>query len=141
MNHARAMSAVCFCAGLLGGLVNSLLVWWCGVWGITPAAGVNLAPDLSAAWLYPRLVWGGLWGLAYYLTVSHQRNHRRWVRKGLLISFLPTAFQLFFVFPQQTPHGLMGMGLGTLTPLFVIFFNLAWGFCTGLFTRLIWGRA
>lgn len=140
MNRNSALLAVCFTAGVLGALANSLAAWICGLWGVTALAGVNLAPALTADWLYPRLIWGGLWGLAYHLTVRTQRVRRQWVRKGLWISLLPTAAQLFYFFPYRTPFGLMGMGLGELTPLFVLLFNLVWGFFTGFFTRLLWGR-
>jgi hypothetical protein len=140
MNRTFPLMAVCFCAGLVGALVNSLAVWLTGYWGVTALAGVAIAPDLTPAWLYPRLVWGGIWGLVFFLTIANPRNRRHWVRKGLWVSLLPTAVQLFFIFPQQTPHGLMGFELGNLTPVFVFVFNLIWGFVTGLVTRLIWGR-
>lgn len=140
MNRNSALLAVCFTAGVLGALANSLAAWICGLWGVTALAGVSLAPALTAAWLYPRLIWGGLWGLAYFFTVRAQRVRRQWVRKGLWISLVPTAAQLFYFFPYRTPFGLMGMGLGDLTPLFVVSFNLVWGFFTGFFTRLLWGR-
>jgi len=48
--------------------------------------------------------------------------------------------QLFVVFPNFTPHGMLGLGLDTLTALFVLIFNFIWGFFTGTFTRLFWGR-
>jgi len=140
MNRGSALFAVCFTAGLIGALANSLAVWLAGKWGITALAGVNLAPELTSAWLYPRLVWGGIWGLLYYLTVGRPRSRRQWVRKGLWVSLLPTAVQLFVIFPNTTSHGMLGMGLGTLTPLFVLLFNFVWGFFTGLFTRIFWGR-
>jgi hypothetical protein len=99
-----------------------------------------MAPNFSPAWLYPRLVWGGIWGLVYFPTIGHPRARRHWVRKGLWISLLPTAVQLFFIFPYRTSCGFMGIGLGILTPAFVLLFNFIWGFFTGLFTRLLWGR-
>ncbi len=34
----------------------------------------------------------------------------------------------------------MGTSLGQLTPLFVLLYNFVWGFATGFFTRLLWGR-
>ncbi len=102
MQRNRTLLAVCFCAGLLGALFNSLIVWLAGKWGLTAMAGVALAPELTTAWLYPRLIWGGIWGLAYDFTVAHPRDRRRWVRKGLWISVLPTLFQLFYLFPQRT---------------------------------------
>ena len=54
-------------AGCLGGLVNSLVVWQGGELGIARWAGVTMAPVLSARWLYPRIVWGGIWGLLFLL--------------------------------------------------------------------------
>jgi len=140
MNRNSALLAVCFTAGLLGALANSLAAWIGGLWGVTALAGVDLAPALTAGWLYPRLVWGGIWGLAYFLTVSGPRRRQRWVRKGLWISLLPTIVQLFYIFPYQTPFGPMGIGLGNLTALFVLIYNFIWGFFTGFFTRLFWGR-
>jgi len=140
MNRGSALIAVCFTAGVIGGLACSLAVWLAGRWGITALAGVAIAPALTTAWLYPRLVWGGLWGLIYYFTVGRPRSRRQWVRKGLWISLLPSAVQLFVIFPNTTPYGMFGMGLGPLTPLFVLLFNFIWGFFTGLFTRIFWGR-
>lgn len=140
MNRNSAMLAVCFTAGVLGALANSLVAWGFGAGGVTALAGVQLAPALTLAWLYPRLVWGGLWGLTYFFTVGSQRRRRQWVRKGMWVSLLPTAAQLFYFFPYHTPFGPMGIGLGDLTALFVLFFNFVWGFFTGLFTRLLWGR-
>jgi hypothetical protein len=140
MNRGSALFAVCFTAGALGGLFNSLAIWLAGSWQLTAMAGVNLSPDLTPGWLYPRLVWGGLWGLAYYFTVGRPRSRKQWVRKGLWVSLLPTAVQLFFVFPNYTSHGMLGFGLGNLTPLFVLLFNFVWGFFTGLWTRIFWGR-
>jgi hypothetical protein len=55
----RAMQA--FAAGALGGLANSVAIWLCGALGITAALGVAIAPAATPAWLYPRLVWGGIW--------------------------------------------------------------------------------
>lgn len=140
MNRSGALFAICFTGGTIGGLANSLALWLAGAWGVTTLAGVHLTPQLTPAWLYPRLVWGGLWGLIYFFSVAHPRSRRQWVRKGLWISLLPTAVQLFVIFPNFTSHGMLGFGLGNLTPLFVLIFNFIWGFFTGTFTRLFWGR-
>ena len=45
---------IAFAAGALGALANSLTVWIFGELGITAAAGVKVAPALTAGWLYPR---------------------------------------------------------------------------------------
>lgn len=138
--RTSALFAICFATGVLGGFINSLAVWLSGHFQLTAMAGVNLAPDFTPAWLYPRLVWGGIWGLVFWLTVGPPRAKGGWIRKGLWVSLLPTAVQLFYIFPYRTPHGMGGLALGTLTPAFVLVFNAVWGFVTALFARLFWGK-
>ncbi|MEJ2470085.1 MAG: hypothetical protein P8Y91_08270 [Desulfuromonadales bacterium] len=140
MTRTSALMSVCFCAGVLGALVNSLVAWKAGQLGLPARFDVRMAPDLSTSWLYGRMIWGGLWGLAYFLAVGSYKSRRHWARKGLWISLLPTLFQLFVVFPHFTGHGWMGLALGRLTPVFVLLYNLVWGFFTGVFCRILWGR-
>jgi hypothetical protein len=120
-----------FGAGCLGGLVNSLAVWISGVYGITSALGVKIAPQLSAPWLYPRVVWGGIWGLLFLLPLMQKRL----LLKGLIFSLGPTLVQLFIVFPMKANKGLMGLDLGSLTPLAVIVFNAIWGLTAAIWLR------
>ena len=122
-----------FAAGCLGGLVNSLAVWLFGVYGITKSLGVRIAPDLSPVWLYPRLVWGGIWGLLFLLPLFHNSI----LKRGLLISLGPTVIQLFVVFPYKADQGMMGMGLGVFTPLFVLVFNAIWGITVAIWLRFV----
>jgi len=82
---------VFFSAGCLGALINSIAVWLFGYLGITSFFGVSIAPVLTAAWLYPRIVWGGLWGLLFILPMWQSRM----LVKGTALSLLPTAVQLF----------------------------------------------
>ena len=60
-------AAVSFAAGAFGALINSPGVWAAGAYGLTASIGVAIAPALTAGWLYPRLVWGGLWGFLFLL--------------------------------------------------------------------------
>ena len=130
MNMARKISLV-FAAGVLGGLLNSLAVWAFGEFGITAAAGVKIAPKLTAAWLYPRLVWGGIWGILFLLPMMQTRI---WSR-GFIYSLGPTMVQLFVVFPLKAQKGTMGLELGMLTPLFVVVFNAIWGWAAAIWLR------
>ena len=141
MNRTLALMSVCFCAGLLGALCSSTVAWLFGGWGIPDLLGVRMTPDFTKQWLYPQLVWGGIWGLAYFFTVGARSSRRHWVRKAFLISLLPSAFHLFIVFPYWTRHGILGFGLGQFTVIFIVVYNLVWGFCTGVFSRLLWGRS
>jgi hypothetical protein len=124
---------VVFGAGCLGGLLNSIAVWTFGFYGITKMLGVRMAPSLSSAWLYPRLIWGGMWGLLFFLPVL--RNSI--LKRGLLLSLGPTLVQLFVIFPYKTHHGAMGMGLGALMPVFVIVCNAVWGITVAVWLRYI----
>jgi hypothetical protein len=120
--------SLAFAAGCLGGLVNSLAVWLFGAVGLTPALGVSIAPKLTPAWLYPRLVWGGLWGLLFLIPIKNLTYPTR----GLLLSLGPSAVQLLVVFPVQANKGFFGLQLECLTPVMVLFFNAIWGVVTAL---------
>lgn len=140
MPRASALMTVCFCAGMLGALCSSLIAWKSGQIGIPAMLDVRMAPALKPAWIYSQMVWGGIWGLTYFLAVGPLRSRRHWARKGLWISLLPTLFQLLVVYPKMTGHDWLGLSLGQFTPLFVFIYNLIWGLFTGIFCRLIWGR-
>ena len=115
-----------FSAGCLGALANSLAVWLFGMMKITTAFGVEIAPTLTPGWLYPRIVWGGIWGFLFFLPPQKSQV----LIKGLLLSLGPTLVQLFVVFPLKAQKGVMGLELGGLTPLFVVIFNGIWGIIT-----------
>jgi hypothetical protein len=129
----RNLSLV-FAAGCWGGLLNSLAVWLFGLLGITQALGVQIAPSLTPAFLYPRLVWGGLWGFLFLVPLG------RWSFpvRGLFFSLGPTLVQLFLVFPFMAHKGVLGSQLGYLTPVMVVFYNAVWGLGAGLWLK--WTR-
>jgi len=123
MTHIVRRTCLAFAAGSAGGLINSLAVWSFGLWGVTSKLGVNIAPTLTPAWLYPRIVWGGIWGFLFlFPTIT-----RSYFKRGLVFSLGPSLVQLFYIFPFKAGKGLMGFQLGELTPLFVLFYNALWG--------------
>jgi hypothetical protein len=119
---------VYFGAGCLGALANSIAVWLFGYFHITSSFGVSIAPLLTPGWLYPRIVWGGIWGLLFILPMLQSKL----LLKGTVLSLFPTAVQLFVVFPLKAHKGIAGLDLGLFTPLFVLFFNWVWGIVTAL---------
>ncbi len=123
---------VFFAAGCLGALANSIALWLLGNFGLTHAMSVSIAPKLSPMWLYPRIVWGGIWGLAFVLPILDSRL----LMKGSVLSLLPTLVQLFVVFPYKAHKGIAGLDLGMLTPVLVLFLNWVWGFVTALTIKL-----
>jgi hypothetical protein len=128
MNNGRRRAASCFAAGGVGALVNSICSWLTGALGITAAFGVALVPAFTRAWLYPRIVWGGLWGLLFLLPLPAASP---WVR-GAVLGLCPALAQLFYFFPFAGHKGVMGLQSGALTPLFVLVFDLIWGLTTAL---------
>jgi hypothetical protein len=123
---ARRIAAAWF-GGALGALVNSLLVWLLAGADVLDAIGVEIRPVLSADWLVHRLVWGSLWGLGYPLAATADPSP---VRAGLLLSLAPSAAQLLFFYPRAG-HGMLGLSLGTATPLVVLAANAVWGWVLG----------
>jgi hypothetical protein len=122
-----------FAAGSLGGLINSLAVWACGAYGISAALNVAIAPRLTPGWLYPRVVWGGLWGLLFLLPLVKSR----FVLRGLILSLGPSLVQLAYIFPTVLHKGMLGMQLGPLTPVLVLLFNGIWGVAAAFWLRLV----
>jgi hypothetical protein len=123
---------VFFSAGSVGALANSLTMWFFGHQGFTRSIGVSMSPAFSPEWLYPRIVWGGLWGLLFILPMLNSRL----IAKGSVLSLFPTAFQLFVVFPYMAHKGIAGLKLGVYTPACVLFFNWVWGMVTAIAIRL-----
>ncbi len=124
--------SLAFAAGCLGGLLNSLVLWFFGAQGINQFLGVKLAPELTPAFLYPRLIWGGLWGFLFLFAWRSPKIYRQ----GLIYSLVPTLVQLFLVFPNRMGKGFLGLQLGLLTPLLVLWFNAVWGIGTAWWLQL-----
>lgn len=118
-----------YAAGAVGALANSAAVWLLGAAGVPDMVGVSMAPDFSWGWLYPRLVWGGLWGMLFLIPFSKS------IGLGTLLGLAPAAAALLWFLPQAG-KGYLGLELGTLTPLFVIFYNLLWGLVTASWLKL-----
>ena len=115
--------SLAFSAGCLGGLANSIVVWASGTLGVTAALGVKIAPALTLPWLYPRIVWGGIWGFLFVISIPGLS----WWMRGLVFSLGPSLVVMLILFPRNPLVGEFGLGLGTLTPAFVLVFNAVWG--------------
>jgi hypothetical protein len=126
----RKLSAA-LAGGALGGLANSAALWGLGYLGVTARLGIAVHPTLTPAWLYPRLVWGGLWGLLLLLPVLRGRP----VLRGLLLSLGPSAYALLVVLPRGG-QGTLGLALGTLTPALVVLVNALWGVVGAVWYRV-----
>lgn len=119
---------VAFAAGSAGGLATALTVWLFGVPGITTQFGVDLVLPLTPPFIYSMIVWGGIFGFLFLLPVMQGSV----VLRGIIFGLAPTVVQCLIVFPVKQEAGLLGLGLGKLTPVFVLLFNTVWGLVTAL---------
>lgn len=140
MPKSSALFAVCFVAGLLAAVASSAFIWGCHQWGLTGLLQVKMSQSLQLEKLYRPMFIGGLWGLLYFFTVGIPRHRRHWIRKGLWFSLIPSLTALFYTYPYVYHQGLGALNLGMFAPVLIVAANLVWGFFTGFFTRLFWGR-
>jgi hypothetical protein len=136
VKKALTILSIAFVAGVFGAMGNSLVFWLFDRYDLIAKAGLKIAFTPTPAWLYPRIVWGGLWGLLFVLPLFR----RSVLVRGFFFSLAPTAFQLFVVFPIFLKKGNMGLDLGTLTPAFVLFFNAVWGVCAASWMEYTAGK-
>lgn len=111
-----------YVGGVIGALIDSINIWILGKVGFTALIGVGMRPEFRPAWLYPRLVWGGIWGILLLLPFMKGRT----VQRGMLMSLAPTAMVYFVMFPEMG-KGIFGLGFGLLTPVLVLLLNFIWG--------------
>ncbi len=123
--------SLAFAAGSLGGLANAVIVWLFGALGVTTALGVQLTPALAPSFVYQKMVWGGIWGWLFLIPTRLSLPSR-----ALLFSLGPTCAACFAVLPLQAHKGLLGLQLGYLTPVFVLFYNAVWGLVTAWWLEL-----
>src|SRR5690606_30280454 len=118
-------------AGCFGGLVYCVVMWLFSRYGITQSLGVSLYGSISPQWMYPRIVWGGMWGLLFLLPMLTSTVFAR----SFFISLIPTLVHLFIIYPFYTGKGVAGLQLGLLTPVLVWFFFWVWALITAIILR------
>ena len=94
-------SALAFAAGCGGGLAKSLAAWTAFHFGMTILIGSKGAAALQAGVLYPRVVWGGLWGLLFLLPLV---SRSIWI--GGLVAGLSVTLVQWVVLPLWWHHDL-----------------------------------
>lgn len=121
---------VVFSAGAIGALVSCVALWLLRHYGIMAELGVAIYPGIDANYLYPRIVWGGLWGMLFLLPLFPAAI---W-RKSLVLSVFPTLLQLLFFYPRDG-FGWLGLELGLLTPFVIWLGYIIWALLTGSVIR------
>ena len=118
-------ATLAFAAGELGGLVLFGFLWLIGTIGIPQAIGIDVTANVTKAYLYYLITWGGIWGFIFLIPWKQS-----WWVRGLVFSIAPAIAQMVVVFPLTTSAGMFGLGLGALTPLLVLVANGVWGLVT-----------
>ena len=121
MNAFARRLSLAFAAGAVGGVASSLALWLLGASGLAQALDVRIAPALAPAWLVPRAVWGGLYGLLFLLPLAGQR----WVVQGLALSLVPSLFHLVAHLPDAAGAPVAGREHAAAAAVLLV--NAAWG--------------
>jgi len=119
-------------AGALGGFFMCLAMWLSTRYGVTHSLGVSIQGSIAPEWIYPRMIWGGVWGLLFLLPLFVSSI----LTRSFLLALIPTLVQLFIIYPYYQDKGVAGLKLGVLAPFVVFFFFWIWSLVTGLLLKL-----
>ncbi len=130
--------AICFAAGVLGGLAVVLFSRVLFGFGVSSLFEVKAPISLKSPDIYRPLFWGGLWGIPFGIFVK-----TAWKRLYLfgLLYFLAPVLALFLIFLPM--HGAGYFGLRQGGPMFTVYLlliNLPYGIITALAARAIIGK-
>ena len=123
--------SLAFAAGAAGGVAASLALWLAVASGLAGALEVRVAPAFAAAWLGPRVLWGGLWGLLLLLPLAAQRP----LAQGALLSLVPSLFHFFAHLPHDAGASVLGPEGGVAAGLGVLAVNAVWGVAAAAWLR------
>jgi hypothetical protein len=125
--------AICFAAGVIGGLAVVLFSHVLFEVGISATLGVEAPISLKSPDIYKPLFWAGLWGIPFGLLIKIV-----WARLYLfgLLYFLAPVLALFTVF---LPAGALQQG-GLGLAVYLLLVNLPYGIVTALAARAIIGK-
>ncbi len=126
-----------FFAGLLGALVHSFAFFYADELGLTRYLELNIALDFDKDLLYQKMIWGGLWGLAYLVVeiISFWPRKYQFINV-VLVSLAPSAFTLFYLFPEAG-KGMLGQNIGEYMFVFVLIMNFIWAISTYIFGKVL----
>ena len=125
--------AICFAAGVIGGLAVVLFSQFLFALGLSATLGVNEPVSLKSPDIYRPLFWAGLWGIPFGVLI---KTLWRWLYLFGLLYFLAPVLALFTIFlpTGALQHG--GLGLA----VYLLLVNLPYGIITALVARAIIGK-
>ena len=130
--------AICFAAGVIGGLAVVLFSHLLFELGLGAALGVKAPVSLKSPDIYRPLFWAGLWGIPFGLFIK--TVWRRLYLIGLLY-FLAPVLALFIIFLPMSGAGYFGLQQsGPRFAVYLLLVNLPYGIVTALAARAIIGE-
>jgi hypothetical protein len=129
--------AICFAAGVIGGLAVVFFSHLLFALGVSAILGVNEPVSLKSPEIYRPLFWAGLWGIPFGLLIK--AVWRRLYLFGLLY-FLAPVLALFTIFLPMSGVGYFGLQRGPRFTLYLLLVNLPYGIITALAARAIIGK-
>ena len=130
--------AICFSAGVIGGLAVVLFSVVLYESGLSAAFGVKAPASFSPPDIYRPLFWGGLWGIPLGFIIK--AVWKRLYLVGLLYFLAPVLALYLYFLPM---HGAGYFGLQQGGPMFAVYLllvNVPYGIVTALVAREIIGK-
>ncbi|MGZ3570154.1 MAG: hypothetical protein ACXU9W_15335 [Thermodesulfobacteriota bacterium] len=130
--------AICFAAGVIGGLAVVLFGRVLFDLGLSAKFGVKVPISLIPPDRYRPLFWGGLWGIPFGLFIK-----TAWKRLYLfgLLYFLAPVLALYIIFLPMRGAGYFGLHQGgPMLAVYLLLVNLPYGIITALAARAIIGK-
>ena len=130
--------AICFAAGVIGGLAVVLFSHLLFELGLSATLGVKAPVSLKSPDIYRPLFWAGLWGIPFGLFIK-----TAWKRLYLfgLLYFLAPVLALFMIFLPMSGAGYFGLQPGgPMFAVYLVLVNLPFGIITALAARAIIGK-
>ncbi len=129
--------AICFPAGVIGGLAVLLFDRVLFESGLSATFGVKVPIPLNSPDIYKPLFWGGLWGILFGLFIETAWKHLYLF--GLLY-FLVPLLALYIIFLPKSGAGYFGLHQGPMFAVYLALVNLPYGIITALAAVAIIGK-
>jgi len=130
-------AAICFAAGVIGGLAVVLFSHVLFTLGLGATFGVKAPVSLKSPDIYRPLFWAGLWGILFGLFIKTAWNQLYLF--GLLY-FLAPVLALYIIFLPMSGAGYFGLKQGgPMFAVYLLLLNLPYGIITALAARAIIG--
>ena len=125
--------AICFAAGVIGGVAVVLFSHLLFALGVSAALGITQPVSLKPPDVYRPIFWAGLWGIPFGLLI---KPLWRWLYLFGLLYFLAPVLALFTIFLPKGALQQGGLGLA----VYLVLVNLPYGIVTALVAGAIIGE-